>query len=216
MEQPLPNSVEELQQLVRRMQAEHDQERRSFQEQLRAERNQRIEEANKAIGYFEENQLMRRKIFGRSAERLPEVDRQQLWLFNEAEALRHAAKSAPDGRDEKVPVRAHLRARRGRKPLPEDLPRVETVHDIPEEEKICGCGAPLICIGEEVCEKLEIIPAQVRVRRHIRPKYACHACEGSADEEKPAVRIAPGVPQLIPKSIASPSVIAYVLTAKFS
>lgn len=221
MEQLLPNSVEELKQSVQKMQAEHDRHIQDLQEQLQAERtqrvaerNERIEQAHKVIGYFEEIQLMRRKIFGRSAERLPEADRKQLWLFNEAEALQRAEQSAPPEHEEKVPVRAHLRAKRGRKPLPEDLPRVETIHDIPESEKICGCGTPFIRIGEEVCEKLETIPAQVRVRRHIRPKYACRVCEGSGDEEHPAVRIAPAVPQLIAKSIASPSVVAYMLTAK--
>ncbi len=55
----------------------------------------------------------------------------------------------------------------------------------------------------------------LRVRRHIRLKYACRACEGFADGGNPAVRIAPAVPQLIAKSIARPSVVAYLLTAKF-
>jgi len=66
------------------------------------------------------------------------------------------------------------------------------VHDLPDEEKVCGCG-----------EKLDIIPQKVRVLRHIRLKYACKACEGSGDESKPAVRIAPSPPQIIPKGIAS-------------
>ncbi len=64
MEQPLPNSVEELKRLVQTMRAEHDRHIRDLQEQLRsertqriAERNERIEQANKAIGYFEEIQL---------------------------------------------------------------------------------------------------------------------------------------------------------------
>lgn len=116
---------------------------------------------------------------------------------------------------ERVPVRSHTRAKQGRKPLPADLPRVEWIHDIAESEKSCGCGAQLKRIGQEVCEKLEIIPAQVRVRRHVRPKYACRVCEGSGDEEKPAVRIAPAVKQLLPKSIASPALVAYMLVSKF-
>ena len=89
------------------------------------------------------------------------------------------------------------------------------IHDIAESEKSCGCGQPLKRIGQEVCEKLEIIPAQVRVRRHVRPKYACRACEGPGDEEKAAVRVAPAVKQLLPKSIASPALVAYMLVSKF-
>ena len=62
-----------------------------------------------------------------------------------------------------------------------DLPRVEIVHDLPESEKTCPCGAVLVRIGEEVSEKLDIVPAKIQVIRHIRPKYACRACEGVED-----------------------------------
>lgn len=47
-------------------------------------------------------------------------------------------------------------------------------------------------IGKETSERLRVIPEQICVERHIRAKYACKACEGSGDEEKPAVRIAAG------------------------
>jgi transposase len=209
----LPNGVQELHKMIRQMAADHEEQLRGLQENLQKERNERIEQQNKALEYFEELQLMRRRLFGRSAERLPEEDRRQLWLFNEAEVI--AAKEQLQQEPERVSVRAHTRIKRGRKPLPADLPRVEMIHDIPEEQKVCGCGEALTRIGEEVCEKFEIIPAQVRVRRHVRPKYACKACEGSGDEENPAVRIAPAVKQLLPKSIASPALVAYMLAAKF-
>jgi transposase len=208
----LPNNIDELHQLIRRMRADHAGQVQSLQADLQAERHERIEYQNKALEYFEELQLMRRRLFGRSAERLSEEDRKQLWLFNEAEAIAFSEKQPPP---ERVPVRSHTRAKRGRKPLPADLVRVEMIHDIAECEKNCGCGQPLKRIGQEVCEKLEIIPAQVRVRRHVRPKYACRACEGSGDEENPAVRIAPAVKQLLPKSIASPALVAYMLVSKF-
>jgi transposase len=209
----LPNNVEELHRLIHQMRADHDGQVQSLQANLQAERNERIEYQNKALEYFEELQLMRRRLFGRSAERLSEADRKQLWLFNEAETI--AATEKQPSEPQRVPVRSHTRAKRGRKPLPADLVRVEMIHDIEESEKSCGCGEPLKRIGQEVCEKLEIIPAQVRVRRHVRPKYACRACEGSGDEEKAAVRIAPAVKQLLPKSIASPALVAYMLVSKF-
>lgn len=47
-------------------------------------------------------------------------------------------------------------------------------------------------IGEETSERLQVIPEQIYVDRHIRAKYACKVCEGSGDEEKSAVRIAAG------------------------
>jgi transposase len=210
----LPDRVEELRTMIRRMAADHESELRQLQENLQKERNERIEQQNKALEYFEELQLMRRRLFGRSAERLSEHERKQLWLFNEAELIVASEKKAEE-EVQRVPVRAHTRVKRGRKPLPADLPRVEVLHDIPEEDKTCGCGQQLHRIGEDICEKLEIIPAQVRVKRHIRPRYACKACEGSGEEEKPAVRIAPAFPQLLPKSIATPSLVAYMITAKF-
>ena len=115
---------------------------------------------------------------------------------------------------EPIQVEAHQRRKGGRKPLPEELPRVEIVHDLAAEEKVCGCGQELSRIGEEVSEQLDIVPAKIQVLRHIRPKYACKACEG-VEDDGPAVKIAPVPPQIIPKSIASPGLLAYILAAKF-
>jgi transposase len=99
--------------------------------------------------------------------------------------------------------------------LPAEVPRLETLQDIPPEEEICGCGKALTRIGEETYEKLRVIAPQIRVRCHVRPKYASNACKGSADEDKPAVRITSAVAQLVPKSIATPALVAYMLVPKF-
>jgi transposase len=69
-------------------------------------------------------------------------------------------------------------------------------------------------IGEEVSEQLDIIPAKIQVIRNIRPKYACKQCEGIKDEGA-TVKIAPVPPQIIPKSIVSPGLLAHILTGKF-
>jgi transposase len=126
-------------------------------------------------------------------------------LFNEIEALSYATPAAL----ERISIPAHERGKRGRKKLSAQLPRVEIVHDIPEQEKVCARdGTTLERIGEEVCEQLEVIPAKVRVLRHIRPKYACPCC-------RQGVRIAPAPVAIFPKSIATPSLMAQVITAKF-
>jgi transposase len=119
-----------------------------------------------------------------------------------------------DESEEKVHVPAHDRRKRGRKPLPEELPRVEVVHDIDDADKICACGCQLSRIGEEVSEQLDIIPAKMQVIRHIRPKYACKNCEG-VEDDGPTVRIAPVPPRIIPRSIATPGLLAHILTGKF-
>ena len=166
---------------------------------------------SKAEVLEDELRLLRHKIFGRRSERFSVEDLRQSSLFDEAEYTieEQAQKLSEPG----VEVSAYRRVKRGRKPLPADLPREEVVHDIPEEEKICTCGAPLVRIGEETSEKLEIIPQQLKVIRHIRPKYACKNCEGTESEQ--AVKIAPVPPQIIPKSIATPGLLAYVMVSKF-
>jgi transposase len=126
-----------------------------------------------------------------------------------------AAEEVPVIEDGDVKVAAHSRKKKGRKPLPEDLPREEVVHDIPEEEKICSCGCEMERIGEEVSEVLHYQKAELKVIRHTRPKYACKNCEGSSEEEKPSVKIAPPPPQLIPKSFAAISLLIYIIIGKF-
>jgi transposase len=116
--------------------------------------------------------------------------------------------------EEHVEIPAYSRKKKGRRPLPEDLPRIEVVHDIAAAEKICQCGSPLSRIGEEVSEKLDIIPAIIRVVKHIRPKYSCRSCEGVEDDGA-TVKIAPVPPQIIPKGIASGGLLAHILCAKF-
>ncbi len=157
---------------------------------------------------LEQVRHLRAQLFGRKSERIkPESGVQPLPLFDlpEPEVEEEAAE---------IQVPAHRRRKPGRRPLPEELPRVEIVHDLDEAEKTCGCGSELSRIGEEVSEQLDIIPAQVRVLRHIRPKYACKNCEG-VEDEGPAVRVAPVPPQIIPKSIVTPGLLAHILTGKF-
>ena len=69
--------------------------------------------------------------------------------------------------------------------------------------------------GEETSEKLDYIPAQVRVLRHIRYKYACKCCEG-VDSDCPTVKIAPSPMQLIPKSIVTEGLLAHLVVSKFA
>jgi transposase len=159
---------------------------------------------------LEQIRLLRAQLYGRKSEQITRADGPQpLPLFDMPE---------PEGLDEEteeeLQVPGHTRKKRGRKPLPENLPRVEKVHDIKDEDKVCSCGCELKKIGEETSEQLDIKPAEIRVIRHIRPKYACPACEG-VEDDGPTVKIAPVPPQIIPKSIVCPGLLAYILTGKF-
>jgi transposase len=168
----------------------------------------RLAAREERIGLLEEeNRWLKAQLFGRSSEKTPaqDISPDQAWLFNEAEALARAAATA----SESVTIPAHERRQRGRKRISADLPRVEIVHDLPEAEKLCATdGTTLVRIGEEVAEQLHYRPAEVCVIRTIRPKYACPCC-------RLGVHIAPVPPQLLPKSLATPSLLAQISTAKF-
>jgi len=116
---------------------------------------------------------------------------------------------------EPITVSSHQRKKRGRKRLPAELERVDVVHDLKEHEKLCACGHQMACIGQDECEKLDYIPAKVRVLRHIRLKYACKHCEG-VEDDGPTVKIAPVPAQLIPKSNATSSLLAHLFISKFA
>jgi transposase len=161
-------------------------------------------EQDKAL-LVEENRWLKQQLFGRSSEKRPApVPANQSWLFNEAEAV-----AAPAEEVAQIPVPAHSRKAPGRKPIADDLPRVDVIHDLPEAEKICPKdGAALECIGDEKSEQIDFIPAKVQVLRHIRLKYACPCCKSHIKlAEKPA--------QILPKSNAAPSLLAHIACAKY-
>ena len=166
---------------------------------------------------------LRYAIKSEKKRKLPQDDK-QLSLFDEAECFQFGLaeqEANADTTEESnanttaTPAVSKPRKKRGRRPLPADLPRVDRIIDIPDEEKVCACGHPLKKIGEEISEKLNIIPAKIQVIRHIRYKYACPHCEGTEDE-KPAVRIAPLPPQLIPRGIVTPSLLTFLIIHKFA
>jgi len=172
-----------------------------------------IEPYELKIEYLEERiRILEKVIFAPKSEKR-HVDEgeggQQLHIFNEAEAL-----VEEKTKQERVTIPEHERQRARRKPLPPDLPRIEVIEDIDESEKVCACGAELVRIGEETCEKLDIIPAKIQVVRIIRPKYACKNCEG-VESEGPTVQIAPPPPQIIPKGIATPGLVAHIAVSKY-
>jgi len=157
----------------------------------------------------EEVQWLKSQLFGRSSEKsTADVSPDQRMLFNEAEVL--AAIAAADDKAGTQSVGAHERnAKPGRKAIPEHFPRKQVVHDLPENEKVCPIdGTPLKRIGEEISEQYEYTPPKLIVVQHVRPKYAS-GCDHAG------VKIAPVPLQLLPKSMASPSLLAHITTAKF-
>ena len=168
-----------------------------------------IEDFNTEVSLLQEQvRLLRDLLYGRKTEKSREDNREQGLLFDEAEEVEETV------REKEISIAAHTR-KQGRKALPKDLPREEIIHDISEEEKQCSCGSQLSRIGEEVSEKLDIVPEKVKVIRHIRYKYACRSCEGVESEEG-AVRTAKLPAQIIPQGIVTPGLLSYVLISKYA
>ena len=92
--------------------------------------------------------------------------------------------------------------------LPEHLPRIEEVIEPENTHCACGCGE-MVRIGEDRTERLDIVPAQLRVIVTVRPKYACRVCEeGVTQASAPA--------HLIEGAIPTEGALAHVLVSKFA
>ena len=169
-------------------------------------KNKQIRSQKAQIKVLEEQlRLATQKQYGSSSEK--DVSPQQN-LFNEAEEIIELDSDDVE-QEESVDVPAHTRKKKKRISIPEKLEREEVVHDLPESEKVCPQdGAELTCIGEATHEQLEIIPAKIKVLKHIRKKYACPCCESHlVTAKKPK--------QPIEKSIAAPGLLAYIATSKY-
>jgi transposase len=123
-------------------------------------------------------------------------------LFNEAEA--EVEQLEIESEQETI---EYTRNKPKRKPLPKDLPREVVVIDIADEDKVCACcNGELHKIGEDKNEKLEFIPAKVKVIETIRPKYACRACKKDGTQNQ--IKQAPVTASIIPKGYATPRLLS--------
>jgi transposase len=187
-------------------------------EQL-SRQEKRISSLNKMVEELAEQlRLKRHQQYGASSEKSD--PNQQPELFDEAEELMIESvghdiaqgldedASVPGSSDANAEENTPPKKPRGRKPLPEDLERRRVEHDIEEHDKVCTCGCQKTQSGEDISEKLNVIPMQMFVEQHVRMKYACPACEGE-------LVIADPEPTLLPKSNAGIELQAFVVTGKF-
>jgi transposase len=201
-----------------------DEQARSLKEKDNAiaAQNQVLREQKETLGEREQHiqqlldyiTLLKRKRFGPSTDRIPA---DQLKLFDEAElealiAELEAGLEEPTAPESKPPPPEKPKARPVRQPLPEHLPRVERVIDLPEADKQ-AMGSGWSFIGYDESEQLAVIPRQPYVIRFKRAKYV------PVNEEVPGaeqgVVIAPRAAQILPKAIGHSSLIADVVVGKF-
>ena len=151
-----------------------------------------------------------KRLYGRSGEKL---DPGQLLL---QEVLLEADKNKAPAQESAIPevttvVKEHVRHKHGRSPLPEHLPRIDHVLDIPDEQKSCGCGKTLKCIGEDVTERIDYQPSSLHVDAFHSLKYACpdSACDGCG------VKQAPALEGPIDRCEAETGMLAHVIVEKY-
>lgn len=148
---------------------------------------------------------LRRMIFGKKSEKaVIQVEQFELQL-EETETEQAAAEEKfeePVAETKSLP-----KARPSRKPLPAHLPR-EVVTHLSGQDCCPDCGGQLRNFGEDVAEILEYIPANFKVIRHVRPKFACKQCERVVE--------APAPSRTIERGLAGPGLLAHVLVAKYA
>ena len=149
-------------------------------------------------------EALQRHQFGRRSEQL-DTDQLQLGLEDVETALAQveAANEAKTGR-----TRGDQPRKTNRGSLPAHLDRIEQTVDI--EDKACPCcGGALHQIGEDVAERLDVVPTTFRVLVTRRPRYGCRSCES-------AVVQAPAPARIVEGGIPTEALIAQVLVAKYA
>ena len=150
---------------------------------------------------------LQRALFGRRSEKAAHPDQLQLALEDLEQALAEA-----EGQEEKTDATLQASRRQQRRvnrgALPRHLPREEIV--IEPAQQICPCcGGALHRIGEDVAERLDIIPAQFKVIVTRRPKYGCRACESAVVQAAAPARLIEG-------GLPTEALVAHVLVGKYA
>lgn len=161
-------------------------------------KDERIERLERLVAAF------RQAAFGRRSEK---ADPDQFDLALEDLETAIAAVQTEDEADAPAGKRLSKPRATNRGSLPGHLPRIEEV--VEPESLVCACGGCLHCIGEDVSERLDVIPAQFRVIVTRRPKYACRACTDGVVQ-------APAPARLIQAGLPTEATVAHVLVCKYA
>ena len=149
---------------------------------------------------------LQRHRFGRRAETLP-IDQLELGLEDVQQAEAGEAAQA-EAVDPAAKAARTTQRQTNRGALPAELPRVEVVIE-PQSHACPCCSGALHRIGEDVSERLDVVPAQLRVLVTRRPKYACRACEEGVVQ-------APAPARLIEGGLPTEATVAQVIVAKYA
>lgn len=154
---------------------------------------------------------LKKQKFGSSSEKIErEIEQLELALEDLKVALAEADDTspdedeAPDAEDQTDTSPAEPKQRRRPKVspgTPRERRELDPGHDCPD------CGGQLRIVGEDVSELLDMIAAQLKVIEIVRIKKSCRRCEKIVQEPAPS--------RPIPRSMAGPSLLAFILVSKF-
>ena len=191
----------QVQELLQRLGAAEQQISTQAQ-QLAAQSQELTFRQSRIDALIQEIRLLRHQRFAAKSE---QMDSKQRQLFEEANAEDLAAaeqqlanlgvKPARTGSAPQVPRR---------QALPAHLPRVDIHHEPADTH--CGCGQEMVRISQDVSERLDYVPGEFQVERHIRGVYKCMCCNRLQQEPMPA--------QLIESGLPTPRLLAHVLVSK--
>lgn len=190
---PLPDDVDVLQSMLRAM-AEKAARAEMLEREVEAlklrhaDAEERIKALLQTLKSFDRARFGRRSEKLRAEGRIDDAEAQQTFVFEEIETG-IAALSAKVSLHRRGPA---TRAPRPRKGFAPHLERVEVViepEDLPEH-----AGLSKVRIGEDVSERLDVIPAKFRVIVTRRPRYALGHGNGVLQAPAPAHLIETGLP----------------------
>jgi len=160
--------------------------------------------------YEEQFRLSRQKQFGPSSEK---TDPEQLNLFNEAEDTANPEVKEPTL--ETITYKRRKKQVGQRAKMLEDLPVEVIEYRLPEDEQVCPCcQGKLHEMSTQIRQELKIIPAQVKVVKHIQYIYTCRQCEPEITKT-PIIKAEMPNP-ILPGSLASPSMLAFIMDQKYT
>jgi transposase len=205
----LPDDIDTLKQLVLARDAELVQARAEVA-QARAEASSARAEATSTealvVHLRLEIEKLKRDLFGPRNERKERLLDQLELQLEELEAAAAEDELAAEKVAATTQVHAFTRKRPGRNPFPAHLPHERVIVPGPTACACCG-STKLAKLGEDVTEKLEVVPRQWKVLQIVREKFTCRECE--------KISQAPAPFHVLPRGFAGPSLLAMILFEKY-
>lgn len=195
----LPDVLDQLRELVLKLASSND--------QLSASNDQLVATVSKQQTQIEKQEHKISELLAAlRGKRRERIDPDQLLLFDIGELEKLIEEELQE-----IPPKRGRKKRRSGRLIPDHLPRVEVLHELAEEERLCPVdGKPMPAIRYEISKQLDYVPAQMRVIVHKRAVYAC-----PEKHDEATLVTAPKPRQPVDKGLASAGLLAQVVIGKF-